>query len=189
MPHCARVALGLVVCLTAPLGATPLPVVAQTAPADTSGLEFHGFRAGAALPEIAARLERLGGGPLRCAQAKVEPRITECRGFLSSPELGGGVELWLSAIDSVSSVLTVSGPVAPDQLDGWRLALERRYGRVGARVQGPQWSMEWVRRGRMIRLTWRIEHGAKVASVALVDGRVLDAWGRERARRSMQPRS
>lgn len=189
MPHCARVAVGLVVCLAVSLGPASAPLAAQMAPADTSALEFHGFRAGAGLPEIAARLERLGGGPLHCSQATVDPRITECRGFLSSPELGGGVELWLSAIDSVSGVLTVSGPVAPDQLDGWRRALERRYGRVGARVQGPQWSMEWVRRGRMIRLTWRIEHGAKVASVALVDGRVLDAWGRERARRSLQPRS
>ena len=42
--------------------------------------------------------------------------------------------------------------------------------------------MQWVRRGRMLRLTWRAEKGAKVASVSLVDGRVLDAWGRSRAR-------
>jgi hypothetical protein len=30
----------------------------------------------------------------------------------------------------------------------------------------------------MLRLTWRIERGEKVASVSLVDGRVLDAWSR-----------
>jgi hypothetical protein len=40
--------------------------------------------------------------------------------------------------------------------------------------------MQWVRQGRMLRLTWRIERGKKVASVSLVDGRVLDAWGRDR---------
>jgi hypothetical protein len=33
----------------------------------------------------------------------------------------------------------------------------------------------------MLRLTWRIEQGEKVASVSLVDGRVLDAWGRSRS--------
>jgi len=30
----------------------------------------------------------------------------------------------------------------------------------------------------MIRLTWRVEGGTQVASVSLVDGRVLDNWGR-----------
>jgi hypothetical protein len=84
----------------------------------------------------------------------------------------------------VASVVTLSGEVAPDQLDQWRSGLESRYGRVGAKVQGPQWMMQWIRQDRMIRLTWRIDHATKVASVALVDGAVLDAWGRKRARRS-----
>ena len=43
--------------------------------------------------------------------------------------------------------------------------------------------MQWIRQDRMIRLTWRIDRTGKVASVALVDGAVLDAWGRTRARR------
>ena len=37
--------------------------------------------------------------------------------------------------------------------------------------------MQWVRRGRMLRLTWRTERGERTASVSLVDGRVLDGWG------------
>jgi hypothetical protein len=40
--------------------------------------------------------------------------------------------------------------------------------------------MQWVRRGRMLRLTWRKEGTATTASVSLVDGRVLDRWGRRR---------
>jgi len=96
---------------------------------------------------------------------------------LTDPELGGPVDLWISAIDSVAGVITISGGVAADQLDRWRRTIERRYGRVDAQVQGSQWMMQWVRRGRMLRLTWRIEGGQKVASVSLVDGRVLDAWG------------
>ena len=47
--------------------------------------------------------------------------------------------------------------------------------------------MQWVRRGRMLRLTWRKERGDKVASVSLVDGRVLDGWGRDRARSVARP--
>ena len=42
--------------------------------------------------------------------------------------------------------------------------------------------MQWVRRGRMIRLTWRMEKGNRTASVSLIDGHVLDAWGRARSR-------
>jgi hypothetical protein len=33
-----------------------------------------------------------------------------------------------------------------------------------------------------MRLTWRVGGGERVASVSLVDGRVLDAWGRNRPR-------
>jgi hypothetical protein len=186
MPRCPRIALRLIACL---LGVRAPVLAAQMAAPDTAVLEFHGFRAGARLAEVAARVQELNGGRLRCERAKVDPRISECRTLLSDPELGGAVQLWLSAVDSVTSVLMLSGEVAPDQLDDWRGGLEQLYGRVGARVQGPQWSMQWVRRGRMVRLTWRIEHGEKAASVALVDGRVLDAWGRERARRSAAGRS
>jgi hypothetical protein len=42
--------------------------------------------------------------------------------------------------------------------------------------------MQWVRQGRMLRLTWRIEGREKTASVSLVDGRVLDQWRGGRAR-------
>ena len=81
-------------------------------------------------------------------------------------------------MDSVAGVITLSGVLASDQLEQWRATLETQYGRVGARNQGAQWMQQWVRRGRMLRLTWRLERGEKVASVSLVDGRVLDAWGR-----------
>ena len=82
----------------------------------------------------------------------------------------------MSAIDSVTSVLTVAGNLAPDELDQLRSSLERRYGRVNAKAQNSQWMMQWVRKGTMIRLTWRAQQGAKATSVALIDGNVLDAW-------------
>jgi hypothetical protein len=154
------------------------------ASADTAGLEFYGFRTGDRLSDVAKRLRAMDGSALRCANAKVDRRVTECRGLVTHPSLGGRVQVWLSAIDSVTGILTLSGDVAPDQLDAWRSGLETRYGRVGAKVEGPQWMMQWIRQGRMIRLTWRIQRGEKVASVALVDGRVLDAWGRDRARKA-----
>ena len=155
---------------------------ATPASADTTALEFQGFRAGAHLDELNTLIREMDGSRLRCDRSKTDKRVTECRATLSNDELGGPVQVWVSAIDSVAGVIMLSGEVAADQLDRWRVAVERRYGRVDAKVQGGQWMMQWVRRGRMLRLTWRIERGEKVASLSLVDGRVLDAWGRSRGR-------
>lgn len=157
-----------------------LPASAELMPADTAPLEFHGFRAGASLAELQTLLQALDGGRLRCERAKADRRVSECRAVVTDVELGERVNLWVSAIDSVASVITLSSTVSAGQLDHWRRTIERRYGRVDATVQGSQWMMQWVRQGRMLRLTWRIERGQKVASVSLVDGRVLDAWGRDR---------
>lgn len=153
---------------------------AATAP-DTAGLQFLGFRAGARLDELQLHLRAIGGNRMRCRQSKVDRRVNECRAVLNDRELGGSVELWVSAMDSLAGVITLSGVVAPGQLERWRETLEGSYGRVGTRVQGTQWMLQWVRRGRMIRLTWRLERGDKVASVSLVDGHVLDGWGRSRS--------
>ena len=95
---------------------------------------------------------------------------------MSVPEAAEPLELWMSAVDSVTSVLTIAGNLAPDELDQLRSSLERRYGRVNAKAQNSQWMMQWVRKGTMIRLTWRAQQGAKATSVALIDGNVLDAW-------------
>jgi hypothetical protein len=91
------------------------------------------------------------------------------------------VDVWVSAIDSVAGIMTLSGTLDAEQLEHWRRVLQKQYGRVGMRIQGRQSMLQWVRRGRMIRLTWRLEGRAKVASVSLVDGHVLDNWGRSHA--------
>jgi len=161
--------------------ATPAPASPTPAPQDTSALQFHGFRAGARLDELDGLIRRLGGGRLRCDRAKRDRRVSECRGTVQDSAMGGAVKVWVSAIDSVAGVITLSAGVAGETLDRWRQRIESRYGRVGAKAQGSQWMMQWVRRGRMLRLTWRTDRGERTASVSLVDGRVLDAWGRKRA--------
>ncbi|HEV8453878.1 MAG TPA: hypothetical protein VGQ24_03235 [Gemmatimonadales bacterium] len=164
------------------------PATVALAQPDTTALELQGFRAGARLDELSAQLQRMGGGPLRCRRSRVDRRVMDCRAALREPEVGGVVELWVSAMDSAAGVITLSGMVVPEQLDRWRQALQGRYGRVGPRVQGTQWMLQWVRRGRMLRLTWRLEGLGKVASVSLVDGRVLDDWGRVRPSPAARPR-
>ncbi|HEU5039769.1 MAG TPA: hypothetical protein VFT84_03045 [Gemmatimonadales bacterium] len=167
--------------MTASLLLLLLTAAAPAAPADTSTLEFRGFRAGARLEEINAVVRRLDGR-LRCDGARADRRVTECRGRFLDAESGENVALWISAIDSVAGIITLRSDTPGDRLDHWRDGIVARYGKVGARAQGTQWMMQWVRRGRMLRLTWRDERGGRVASVSLVDGRVLDGWGRDRAR-------
>jgi hypothetical protein len=160
-------------------------VGAELVAPDTSGLQFLGFRAGAPLDELSLQMQSLGGGRLRCRRSRVDNRVSECRGRLPDNVQGTRIDVWVSAIDSMAGVITLSGVVPPDRLDFWRRALLDRYGEVGAKVQGSQSMLQWVRRGRMLRLTWRLEAGGKVASVSLVDGHVLDDWGRARSRASI----
>jgi hypothetical protein len=155
------------------------PAGAAQALTDTAGLHFLGFRAGAHLKDLSHHL-RLSRGSLRCRSARLDPRVSECRGRLPPTEALPEIEIWVSAIDSVAGVMTLAGRVDSVGLENWRRTLQERYGRVAQRRQGSQSMLQWVRRGRMIRLTWRLERSGQVASVSLVDGRVLDGWGRAR---------
>jgi hypothetical protein len=165
--------------LLAPSGAR---VEGSQVPGNAPNLEFLGFRPGASLDEVSRHLRNVGGGPLRCLRARMDGRVSDCRGVLRSRDSSFTVDLWISAIDSVVGVMTLSSRVDSIQLETWRRALQSRYGRVGTRIQGNQSMLQWVRRGRMIRLTWRLERRDQVASVSLVDGHVLDNWGRSRMR-------
>jgi hypothetical protein len=96
---------------------------------------------------------------------------------VSDSALGVPVDVWVSAIDSVAGVVTISAALDAGTFDRWRRRIEASYGHVAVKSQGSQRMMQWVRRGRMLRLTWRIDRGQRTASVSLVDGRVLDGWG------------
>lgn len=161
------------------------PVRAQAAPLPP--LSFLGFRAGASLGEVGRQVHSLGGKGLHCLKAKRDRSVMECRATVTDPGSRRAVDLWLSAMDSATAVLMLSTPLSGVELDAWRSGLETAFGTVDANVQGPQWALQWVREGRMLRLTWRIENGAKVASVSLIDGRVLDGWGRRRELETAKP--
>lgn len=152
---------------------TSLLPAQEAAPAS---LGVFGFTAGAHLRDVALNVWDLEGSALRCDRSRLDARVNECRATLSLDDVSGPVELWMSAIDSVSGVLTLAGNLSPDEFDALRSGLERRYGRVNAQVQGQQWMMQWVRSRRMLRLTWKVQQGAKATSVSMVDGRVLDGW-------------
>ena len=171
-----------VVCRT-PLLALALTLASAALPAQAPlpPLAFLGFEAGGHLAPLARQVQALGGAGLRCDRSRRDRAVHECRATVFAPGSGRALELWLSAIDSAAGVMTISSALTGVELGEWKDTLERTYGVVDARVQGSQWMLQWIRQGRMIRLTWRIERGATVVSVSLIDGRVLDGWGRRRA--------
>jgi hypothetical protein len=129
---------------------------------------------------VTRRLKASGGSALTCKVSRHDQSVSECRGRLADSLTGHRVDLWLAAIDGASGVLTLSGPADGDALGRWRDTLVAHYGLVPVRVQGTQSMMQWVRSGRMLRLTWRMDRGKTIVSVSMVDGHVLDAWGARR---------
>ena len=154
---------------------------AQVMTPDTTPLTFLEIPAGASLAGLSSRMVTLGGNPLRCVRSSRDHSVTECRGAFRQQGSPRPIEVWLSAIDSLAGIITFKHSGTSDRLNEWRDDLERRYGAVPTQVQGTQRMKQWVRRGRMIRLTWRREADGTSVSVSLVDGRVLDGWGRDRA--------
>lgn len=155
----------------------PASARGQAAVPDTTPLSFMGIPAGASLARLADAVRAVGGARLRCVRSKRDPAVEECRGSYREAGNPAPVEIWLSAIDSLAGIITLKHSGSGAQLNRWRLDLEQRYGLVPTQVQGGQRMQQWVRRGRMIRLTWRREAGGTTVSVSLVDGRVLDGWG------------
>lgn len=144
-------------------------------------LRFFGFRAGVPLEVTAERVYQLSGTPLACERSTVDPRVMDCRATFPDLITSDPVELWLSALDSLVSVLTISGPVSPVQFHGWRSSLVSAYGETTVVEQGSQSMVQWIRHRQMLRLTWREYSDSTAASVSLIDGPLLDGWRLRRA--------
>jgi hypothetical protein len=158
------------------------PARSQVAAPETTPLTFIEIPAGASLASLSSRMLALGGRPPRCVRSTRDRSVTDCRGSFRQPGSTAPVEIWLSAIDSLAGIITFKHTGNSERLNEWRGDLEHRYGVVPTQVQGNQRMKQWVRRGRMIRLTWRREAEGTSVSVSLVDGRVLDGWGANQQR-------
>jgi len=157
------------------LAASPLPGQEHTR--TPAPLSAAGFSPGQPLAAVAARARQLGGATLACDRSRADPRVLDCRALMRD-SVGQHLDLWLSSVDSAVSILTLSTTLTDSALAVWRRALVHHYGQVSTQVQGPQRMMQWIRRNTMLRLTWRSGNGALEVSLSLVDGTLLDAWGR-----------
>lgn len=156
---------------------TPLPAQGPApAVADSSALEFLGFRPGLTIPALRERATQLGKGTIECRRAAADLRLGECRGGLPELDAGRSVDLWASMIDGRAAILTLSARLPEARFQRWREFLEGRYGVVPEKRQGPMRMLQWVRNGRMLRLSWRAKGRDLETSVSMVDGPLLDGW-------------
>lgn len=156
---------------------------AQSPSTGAPPLTFFGLRAGIPLSATAEQIRILGGTVLACRSSRADPSVSDCRAQVRDPSRpdGHALDIWLSAIDSLVAVMTVSGGVAPEQLSLWREALQSAFGLPPSEGGDMQTMLQWIRYRQMLRLTWRGDDDGTVASVSLVDGPILDGWGRRRA--------
>lgn len=153
---------------------------------DTETLQFLGFQAGLTVTELRDRATEGGGGTIDCKRSDTDIRLGECRGGLPNLDAGRSVDLWASMIDGRGAVTTLSAQLTAARFDRWRSFLEGRYGRSVEKRQGPMTLLQWIRDGRMLRLSWRAKGRDVEASVSFVDGPLLDAWANQ-GRRSRSP--
>jgi hypothetical protein len=164
---------GIAILVTAPSVAAQTPSWARL-----PSLRFFGFRVGTPLETAARRVDDLSGTAIACGRSTVDQRVLDCRSTFPDPITSDPVELWLSALDSLVAVLTVSGSVSPVQFQAWRSSLVSAYGETAVVRQGSQSMLQWVRHRQMLRLTWREFSDSTTASVSLIDGPILDGWDR-----------
>lgn len=154
----------------------------MAAPAVLSGqssaagpLDFLGLRPGASRVEIEAGLAEARGS-WQCRRSAVDRRFAECLGTLEDPA-GAMLTITGSLVHDSAAVLLLRRVTTAATAASWLQHLATRFGVVAPKRDRGQETWQWVRRGRMIRLTTRVESGAVALSVSLVDGRLLDGLG------------
>jgi hypothetical protein len=124
--------------------------------------------------ELQEQVAKLGGR-LGCKASTVDRRFTECAATLTQTPDRRRWDLLATMVDGISGVILLKTTLASSkELEAIRTGLTSSLGRPNYRKQASQTSFEWVRAGRMMRLTSRTERGQLQLSVSLVEGQVLD---------------
>lgn len=147
---------------------SPAALPAQSA---SIPIAFLGFQPGLPRAEVETRLTA-AGGRWACTTSR-DPRLVDCRGVVSDPR-DGLLSLTAALVDGALAILVIRGPLGEAGLERWRSDLEAHYGSVTPTSEHGQETWQWIRQRRMLRLTTRREAGARIVSVTLVDGPLLD---------------
>lgn len=111
------------------------------------------------------------GAALRC-QRTPEPRLEACSAEATLD--GQAAVVTVSLVDGLIGIALVSARLQAEQIADWHATLVGAYGDAAPQRRPGQESFQWIRSRQMLRLTVRREPTGLVASVSLVDGRLLD---------------
>lgn len=136
-------------------------------------LQLMGLEPGIEQRELKERVAKLGGS-LNCRNSARDSRFAECTAGLTKTPDGRPWQLLASLIQDSAAVILVSVGSSAPEVARLREALAEELGRPNLRRQADQEAYEWVRAGRMMRLTARSEAGRVTMSVSLVEGSLLD---------------
>lgn len=151
---------------------SPLPLVQPS-------FGLLGLAPGLVQSDLQDRVAKLGGR-LACRTSSVDRRFAECSAILTNAPDGRRWDLLASMVDGTGAVILLKASVETADVASMKQELTNELGRPNYRKQGEQQSFEWIRSGRMMRLTSRPERGKTVVSVSLVEGSVLDALNASR---------
>lgn len=143
-------------------------------------MTFLGFRPGAPRAEADAAVHD-NHGHWSCDRSRSDPRFVECRGRIAPP---GEPILTVtgSLIKDSLAILLLAATVTEADLQRWQTGLAAAVGPATLKQANGQLIWQWVKHRKMIRITTRIERAARVASVSLVDGILLDNLDRPAGR-------
>jgi hypothetical protein len=138
-----------------------------------AALQVHGLEPGIAQADLGTRVGQLGG-KLACHGSTANSRLGECLATLSRAPDHRGWTLRASLVEGTAAILILTSPISDRDLDRLREQLIADFGRPNLRNQGAVRSYEWIRSGRMMRLTTNGAADWREVSISLVDGAVLD---------------
>lgn len=150
-----------------------LPVmVAAQAPAPAAAPSYRGFTPGRSYREFAQRAQALAHGDvLRCNTSRTTAQLMECGVMISDPS--DSAQFYLSAyiLEGKVAMVSLTDSGGPRLVEWARRDLIARFGPAQRRERS---MLEWTSGRRVVRLNWRGSGAARVISITLTDGDVMD---------------
>jgi len=147
------------------------PVAGQGAPS----LEAWGIAPGGTQAQLQQRITAMGG-KLLCKTSPVDHRFTECTAASVRAD-GRTWDLTASLVGGMSGVLLFRTALTESDVKKLRDRWIAAFGRPNLSEHRGEASYQWIRGGRMLRLTTRSDDGRADVLVSLIQGDVLDGIG------------
>lgn len=154
----------------------PLPTLVSDAAAQGPALEVFGLVPGGTVADLQESLAKMGAKPV-CKISPADRRVSECTATLTRTPDHRNWAVIATTVDGTAGVLLLRASIDSKGFDALREEWTARLGRPNLKHLANLDSYQWIRAGRMLKLTGRNERGRYEVTVSLVEGVVLDRLG------------